>query len=120
MTAGPPPEVDAYLAGLPPGVADRLRRIRRAILDEVPRPEERMRYGIPAVLLGGRYALHYAGWKRHIGLYPVPTLPEPLESEIAPYRSGKDSVIFPHSAEIPDGLVSRIAAAVVAGRSPAA
>ena len=23
-------------------------------------------------MLGGRYALHFAGWKKHIGLYPVP------------------------------------------------
>jgi uncharacterized protein YdhG (YjbR/CyaY superfamily) len=106
--------VDDYIAGFPPDVADRLSRIRSIILEAVRRqtgaePEEKMRYGIAAVMLGGRYALHYAGWKKHIGLYPVPVLPEPLESEIAPYRSEKDSVTFPHSREVPYALVEQIA-----------
>ena len=71
--------------------------------------EEKMRYGIAAVMLGGRYALHYAGWKKHIGLYPVPSLREPLESEIAPFRAEKDSVVFPHTEAMPYELVGRVA-----------
>ncbi|WP_353813698.1 iron chaperone [Agromyces sp. SYSU T00266] len=113
--------VDEYVASFPDEVADRLRRVRAAIVAEVPPPaEEKMRYGIAAVMLGGRYALHFAGWKHHIGLYPVPTLPEPLESEVAPLRTGKDSVNLPHSAELPVELVGRIAAAIVAMRGASA
>jgi hypothetical protein len=52
---------------------------------------------------GTRLALHHAGWKA-------------LESHVAPYRSGKDSVVFPHSREIPYDLVSRVAAAIVRDR----
>jgi uncharacterized protein YdhG (YjbR/CyaY superfamily) len=111
--------VDEYIASFPDDVADRLRRTRAAIVAEVPHPEQKMRYGIAAVMLGGRYALHFAGWKKHIGIYPVPRLPEPLESEVAPFRSSKDSVTFPHSAELPEALISRIAAAVVAQRAAA-
>lgn len=117
MTANPG-TVDAYIAGFPGGVAERLELVRQAIIAEVPEPEEKMRYGVAAVMLGGRYAIHYAGWKQHIGLYPVPPLPDPLESEVAPHRSGKDSVVFLHSAELPYDLVSRITAAIVAGRAP--
>jgi uncharacterized protein YdhG (YjbR/CyaY superfamily) len=111
--------VDEYIAGFPPEVAERLQRIREVILSEVPQPEEKVRYGIAAVMLGGRYALHYAGWKKHIGLYPVPTLDEPLESRIAPYRAEKDSVVFPHSTPIPYELIGDVAAAVVAQRAAA-
>jgi uncharacterized protein YdhG (YjbR/CyaY superfamily) len=111
--------VEDYIAGFPPDVAERLRRIRDVILAEVPDPEEKMRYGIAAVMLGGRYALHYAGWKKHIGLYPVPTLPEPLESRIAPYRAEKDSVVFPHAKPIPYELVGEVTAAIVAARAAA-
>ena len=68
-----------------------------------------MRYGIAAVMLGGRYALHFAGWKKHIGLYPVPRLDEPLEGEIAPYRAEKDSVVFPHAKPVPYELIGRVA-----------
>jgi uncharacterized protein YdhG (YjbR/CyaY superfamily) len=75
-----------------------------------------MRYGIAAVILGGRSALHFAGWKRHIGVHPVPPLPELLESEVAPYRSGTDSVTFRHADPLPLDLISRMTWAIVAVR----
>jgi len=109
--------VDEYIASFPDDVADRLRQVRAAILAQVPEPEEKTRYGIAAVMLGGRDAIHFAGWKHHIGIYPVPTLPEPLESEVAPLRTGKDSVNFPHRDELPVDLIGRIAAAIVAQRA---
>lgn len=111
--------VDEYIAGFPPDVAERLQRIRETILAEVPLPEEKMRYGIAAVMLGGRYALHYAGWKKHIGLYPVPTLDQPLEGEVAAYRAEKDSVVFPHNAPIPYELIDQVTRAIVARRAAA-
>ncbi len=116
-----PATVDAYIAGFDPAVAARLRRVRTEIVDAVAAetgesPEEKIRYGMPAVMLGGRYALHFAGWKKHIGLYPVPALDDPLEAEVAPHRSEKDSVVFPHAAPLPYALVGRIAAAIAAQR----
>ncbi|MRX44673.1 iron chaperone [Agromyces kandeliae] len=113
--------VDEYIASFPDDVADRLRQVRAAIVAEVPPPvEEKVRYGIAAVMIGGRYAIHFAGWKHHVGLYPVPALPEPLESEVAPRRTAKDTVNLPHSAELPVELVGRIAAAIVAMRGASA
>ncbi len=53
-----PRTVDEYLDGLPDEVAARLRQVREAIRAEVPGGEERIRYGMPAMMLGGRYALH--------------------------------------------------------------
>jgi uncharacterized protein YdhG (YjbR/CyaY superfamily) len=129
-----PATVDEYIAGFPPEVAERLQRIREIIVAEVgtpaagqgsgaepPKapPEEKVRYGIAAVMLGGRYALHYAGWKKHIGLYPVPTLDEPLESRIAPFRAEKDSVVFPHAQPIPYELIGEVTGAIVARRAAA-
>ena len=113
--------VDEYIAGFPPEVAERLQRIREIIVAAVAtgadaEPEERIRYGIAAVMLGGRYALHFAGWKKHIGLYPVPQLEPGLEEEIAPYRAEKDSVVFPHAQPVPYELIGRVAEAIVAMR----
>jgi uncharacterized protein YdhG (YjbR/CyaY superfamily) len=111
--------VDEYIAGFPPEVAERLQGIREVIVANVPDADEKVRYGIAAVMLGGRYAIHYAGWKKHIGLYPVPTLDEPLESRVAPYRAEKDSVVFPHSGPIPYELIADVTRAIVAGRAGA-
>jgi uncharacterized protein YdhG (YjbR/CyaY superfamily) len=113
----PAATVDEYIAGFPLEVAERLQGIREVIVAEVPHPQEKVRYGIAAVMLGGRYALHFAGWKKHIGLYPVPRLDEPLESEIAPYRAEKDSVVFPHSKPVPYELIGRVTRAIVARRA---
>ncbi|MEI5583768.1 MULTISPECIES: iron chaperone [unclassified Agromyces] len=109
--------VDDYVASFPEDVAVRLSDVRAAILAEVPEPEERVRYGIAAVMLGGRYALHFAGWKQHIGIYPVPPLSDALEAEVAPRRSGKDSVVFRHADPLPVELISRITREIVAQRA---
>ncbi len=119
-----PTTVDEYIAGFPPDVAHRLQRIREVIVAAVESgsgavPEQKIRYGMAAVMLDGRYALHFAGWKKHIGLYPVPTLEEPLQSEVAPYRAAKDSVNFPHSQPVPYELIRRVAEAIVAQRMSA-
>ncbi len=108
MTSPGAEDVDAYIAGFPPDVRDRLTQLRRVIVDHLPGSEETIRYGMPAVMLGGRYGLHFAGWKKHIALYPVPRFEEHLESRVAPYRSGKDTVQFPHSKDLPYDLVADV------------
>lgn len=112
-----PASVDEYVEGFPPEVAERMSRIRSILLTTFPNPTEQIRYGMPAVMFGPRYGLHFAGWKKHIGLYPVPVLDEPLETEVAAYRSGKDSVNLPHNKPLPDDLVRQIAEAIVAIRT---
>lgn len=109
--------VDEYIAGFDPEVQQILTGVREAIRSQVPDPEEKIRYGIAAVMLGGRYAIHFAGWKKHVGLYPVPELDPALEAEIAPYRAAKDSVNFVYSKPIDYDLISRVTAAIVAKRS---
>ncbi len=110
--------VEEYIAGFPEDVAARLQQVREAIVTEVTRvhgaaPEERVRYGIAAVMLDARGALHYAGWKHHIGLYPVHVLPEELEAEVTPLRTAKDTVKLVHSRPLPLDLLTRITAEVV-------
>lgn len=73
---------------------------------------------MPAVMLDDRYALHYAGRKQHIGLYPIPVLAEPLESEIGLCRTHKGSVRFLYSRPIPYGLIGRLAAELRTLRRP--
>ena len=108
--ADKPPAVAEYFAALPDSVRPTLEEVRVAILRGLPGAEERVRYGMPAVMLDDRYALHYAAWKKHTGLYPVTQLPDPLESEIAPYRSHKDSLRFVHTEPVPLDLIERLAA----------
>ena len=112
-----PATVDEYVAGFPPDVRERLERIRSEIVACVPGPdggppEERVRYGIAAVMLAGRYALRFAGCKKHIGLYAVPRLP--TRSRARSGRTGRTRTpSFPHTQDVRYDLVGRVAAELV-------
>lgn len=112
-----PQTVEEYIDGFGPEVAARLRQVREVVVAEVGRslghePEERLRYGIAGVMLDGRAAFHYAGWKHHIGLYPVPVLSPGLEAEVAPLRAARDTVKLVHARPLPLELVRRVTAEV--------
>ena len=68
----PPPSIDAYIATFPPDVQDVLQRIRRVVRDAAPDTSEVITYGIPTLVLGERHLIYFAGWKRHISIYPIP------------------------------------------------
>lgn len=114
MTA--PATVDEYLAALPDEARAVLAEVRAAVLRGMPGATETIRYGMPAAMLGGRYGLHFAAWKKHAALYPVPAFDGELESAVAPYRSGKDAVHLRYGRPLPLDLVERIAAEVAARR----
>ena len=115
--AAAPETVDDYVASFPPDVREVLERVRAAIHAGVPDGAEKVRYGMAAVMLGGRYAIYFAGWKHHVGLYPVPGFDGELEAEVAPYRSKKDSVNFPYAKPVPYDLITRMAAEIVRRRA---
>ena len=102
-------DVDDYIARFPADVQPILRGIRRSIRSAAPDGEERIRYGMPAIQLAGGYWLHFAGWKNHAGIYPVPRGDVEFEAAIAEYRSAKDTVNLLYSKPIPLDLVTRIA-----------
>jgi uncharacterized protein YdhG (YjbR/CyaY superfamily) len=107
-----PKTVDDYIATFPDDRQQLLQLVRSAIHRGVPDAEEKIRYGMPAVMLGSRAAIHFAGWKNHIGMYAFARLDEPLESAIAPYRSEKDTLAFRWSEPIPFDVIQRACAAV--------
>jgi uncharacterized protein YdhG (YjbR/CyaY superfamily) len=76
-----------------------------------------IRYSMPIVALDGVYLVHYAGWKHHIGLYPVPVFDGPLEDELAPLRSSKDTIKLLHRDPLPTDLLDRLARALVVERT---
>jgi len=119
MAAQGPRTVDEYLGTFPDDVRAILERVRAAIHAAVPDGEEKMRYGIAAIMLGGRDAIHFAGWKHHVGLYPVPRFDDPLEAEIAPFRAKTDSVNFTYAKPVPYDLITRVSAEIVRQRREA-
>jgi uncharacterized protein YdhG (YjbR/CyaY superfamily) len=109
MTADKFASVDEYIGSFPDGVQAILQQVRQTILDAVPAARETISYQMPAITLGGAPLLYFAGWKRHISLYPAPAGDETFERRIEPYRAEKSTVKFPLSGPIPYDLVEQVA-----------
>jgi uncharacterized protein YdhG (YjbR/CyaY superfamily) len=109
--------VDEYIASFPEERRTILEEVRRTMRGAAPGTEETISYGIPTFTLNGRYVIYFAGWKRHIAIYPIPRGDEALERDIAPYRAAKGTLHFPLDKPIPYDLIARLTAAAVRART---
>ena len=100
--------IDAYISAFPPSTQTMLEELRRLIKATAPGATETISYAIPTFDLNGRHLVHFAGYERHIGFYPVPSGVEAFKEELSPYRSGKGSVQFPLDQPLPADLIRRI------------
>ncbi len=105
-----PTTVDGYLATFDQPRRARLEELRALIQDCLPGSADKISYQIPTVTLGGGAVLYFAGWKRHLSIYPVPRGEEDFETAVAPYRAAKDAVHFSYDQPLPRELVTRIVA----------
>ena len=101
--------VEDYLDSFPADVRQALEELRSVILQTVDGAQETISYNIPTVRVDGRPVVHYAGWKQHLSLYPVPEGDEDLAREVAPYVAGKGTLKFPLDEPLPRDLVARVA-----------
>lgn len=110
--------VEDYLASFPEDTQKVLRTIREAVLDVVPAGEDAISYGIPAVMVDGRALVYYAGYARHVSVYPVPDGDEELTAALAPYVAGKGTLRFALDRDVPLALVRRVAERFLELRHP--
>jgi len=100
--------IDQYIGTFPEDVQKILEEIRVTIKAAAPDAKEKISYQIPAFELNGRNLVHFAGWKKHVSLYPIPAGDEAFEKEIAKYVAGKGTLKFPLDKPLPMKLISRI------------
>jgi len=103
-----PKDIDEYIAGFPSDTQKILKSIRATIRKAAPQAEETISYGIPSFKLNGK-RIYFAGFKAHIGLYPVtPDVKEKFKKELSRYEGGKGTVRFPLDQPIPYSLIGKI------------
>jgi uncharacterized protein YdhG (YjbR/CyaY superfamily) len=100
--------VEDYLDSLDPEVRRVLEEVRATLHDAVPEGEDAITYNMPTLMVGERRVVHYAGWKRHVSLYPVPD-DEDLAAELEPYVSGQGTLKLPLGKPVPHELIGRVA-----------
>lgn len=100
--------IDEYIAACPPESQDYLQQIRKLIRSLVPDAKERISYQIAAFERNGKNIIHFAGWKKHVSLYPVPAGSEAFERQIAKYVDGKGTLKFSLDEPLPLKLIERV------------
>ena len=102
--------IDEYIAEFPPETQKVLKELRALIKASAPDATETISYAIPTFDLNGKHLVHFAGYERHVGLYPAPSGLEAFKEDLKPYKSGKGSVQFPLGQPLPKDLIRRIVA----------
>lgn len=102
-----PQTIDEYIAGFPEDVQKILEKVRLTIKKAAPEAQETIKYRMPTFTLHGNL-VYFAGFKNHIGFYPVPTGIEAFKKELSVYKQGKGSIQFPLNQPIPYDLIRKI------------
>ncbi|HNE04326.1 MAG TPA: DUF1801 domain-containing protein [Anaerolineales bacterium] len=100
--------IDEYIAACPLDSQAYLQEIRKLVRALVPDAKEKISYQIAAFERNGRNIIHFAGWKKHVSLYPVPAGSEAFERQIAKYVDGKGTLKFPLDEPLPIKLIERV------------
>lgn len=107
MTKDKTPDIESYFSRFDEPVRRKMEQIRSLVFDMLPEATETIKYGIPTFVYNGNL-VHYAGYRHHIGFYPVPSGLERFKDELARYKQGKGSIQFPLDEELPLELIKRI------------
>jgi uncharacterized protein YdhG (YjbR/CyaY superfamily) len=102
-----PKDVDEYISAFPKETQKLLEQIRAIIKQSAPQAAEVISYSMPGYKLNGML-LWFAGYKNHIGLYPMPSAVEAFKKELSIYRCAKSTVQFSLDKPLPAGLITKI------------
>ncbi|UKJ06091.1 iron chaperone [Solitalea lacus] len=100
--------IDEYISQCPENIQLILSQIRELIKKTVPDAEEAISYGIPTFKLNGRNLIHFAGYKKHIGMYPAPREHVAFKDTLKSYKGGKGTVQFSLNQPLPIELIIEI------------
>lgn len=104
----PPTTIDEYIAAQPENVQDTLNQVRDSIKAVLPDAQERISWRMPT-FWKEHNIIHFAAFKKHIGLYPGGEAIEHFADQLKPYKTSKGAVQFQYSEPIPLELIADIA-----------
>lgn len=100
--------VEAYLAEIEPEVfRQALLSLRGVLISELPDAVEVISYGIPTFKVNGRNVIHYAGFKRHLTLFPGAIVSD-FADQLRGFETTKGGIHFTPDHMIPEDLVRQI------------
>lgn len=101
-------DIDEYISFFESNVAKKLIKIRTIIKKIVPKATEVISYGMPAFKLNGKVLVYFAGFPKHIGVYPFPSANKDFKKYSKYYKTSKGTIQFPLDIDVPVNVVTHI------------
>lgn len=100
--------VELYISKFDEPARTMLNEIRNIFIELFPDIEERISYNMPSYR-NEKYTLYFAGYKNHIGFYPIGRGTE-LENGLTLYRAknAKDTLHFQYTNPLPTELIKKV------------
>ncbi len=103
-----PETIDDYIAAQPEETRRYLHAVRDAIRRALPEAQERISWSMPT-FWKRQNLIHFAAFKKHVGLYPGPEAVEAFKEQLKEYKTSKGAIQLPYSKPLPLELVGEIA-----------
>ena len=99
--------IDEYIAAQPEEVRPLLEKIRRTIKKAAPKAKEKISWRMPT-FWQEENLIHFAVFKKHIGIYPGDLSRLPFEQQLSGYKTSKGAIQFPLDKPIDYALIAEI------------
>lgn len=102
-----PANIDEYIGDFTPDVQMILTELRQTIQKAAPEATEKISWSMPTFYMKGNL-IHFAGHKKHIGLYPGVEAIEYFVKELQGYKTSKGAIQLPLDKPLPLKLITKI------------
>jgi len=99
--------IDEYIASQFAEVQPSLQKVRAVIHEAAPDAEEKIAWRMPT-FWQGENLIHFAAFKKHLGIYPGDLTYAPFEERLEGYRRTKGAIQFPYDKPIDYQLIADI------------
>ena len=100
--------IDEYIAQQPAAVQPALHTIRAQMQGLLPGSEETIGYAMPTYTLKKRNIVHFAAFKKHIGIFPGGRVCEELAAQYPQYVKAKGTIHLPLDGPFPHPFIDQV------------
>ncbi len=99
--------IDHYISSIPEEIQPLLHQVKETIRQVLPDAMERISWGMPTYWQDHNI-IHFAAFKKHIGIYPGPAAIVHFESSLRDYKTSKGAIQLPFDQPLPLELIADI------------
>ena len=99
--------IDEYIADQPEEIRPVLYKIRKTIRGVAPDATEKIAWRMPT-FWQGKNIIHFAAFKKHIGIYPGELSQIPFQDRLKDYHTTKGAIQFPFDKPVDYQLIADI------------